>query len=282
MKRWKTILSYVFLTGLGLVVWLPLWSLLMGALTSAEELDRTLGPAISESSGQAVLTVFPTWPTLQPLAELLLDTPGFFSVFWNTCLLTVPQVLGQLLVGAPAAWALSQKELRGRPVILALYIILMLLPFQVLMAPSYFVFKQLSLLDTPWAIILPGIFSTLPVFLMSKSFLTIPPELIEAAKLDGANAMQVFLKIGLPLGRPGILAAAVLSFLEAWSAIEQPMSFLRSQEIWPFSLYLPVISSENAAAGFAAGLITLIPAVLIFRFGQKYLELGIQSEGGLG
>lgn len=282
MKRWKTILSYALLAGLSLAAWLPLWSLLMGALTSAEELNRTLGPALSGGSGQAVFTIFPTWPTLQPLTELLLDTPGFFSVFWNTCLLTVPQVLGQLLVGAPAAWALSQKELRGRKLILGLYIVLMLLPFQVLMAPSYFALKKMSLLDTPWAMILPGVFSTLPVFLMSKSFSGIPQELIEAAKLDGANAMQVFLKIGLPLGRPGILAAAVLSFLEAWSAIEQPMSFLRVQELWPFSLYLPVISSENTAAGFAAGLITLIPAVLIFRFGQKYLELGIQSEGGLG
>lgn len=282
MKRGKKILSYVVLVLLSLAVWLPLWSLLMSALTSSDELERTIGPALQENGGQAVLPVLPTWPTLQPLTELLLDTPGFFSVFWNTCLLVFPQVLGQLLVGAPAAWALAQKELRGRKLILGLYIVLMLLPFQVLMAPSYFVLRRLSLLDTPWAIILPGIFSTLPVFLMSRSFSGIPPELIEAAKLDGANAIQIFVKIGLPLGRPGILAAAVLSFLEAWSAIEQPMSFLRSQEHWPFSLFLPVISSENLASGLAAGLITLIPAVLIFKFGQKYLELGIQAEGGLG
>ena len=220
------------------------------------------------SSGRA-----PMLASIQKIRDEKRDSGGKMPVHgWTS--VTVP--------GAPAAWALAQKELQGRKLILGLYIVLMLLPFQVLMAPSYFVLRRLSLLDTPWAIILPGVFSTLPVFLMSRSFSGIPPELIEAAKLDGANAIQIFVKIGLPLGRPGILAAAVLSFLEAWSAIEQPMSFLRSQEHWPFSLFLPVISSENLASGLAAGLITLIPAVLIFKFGQKYLELGIQAEGGLG
>lgn len=251
----------------------------MGALQSPEELTAAVGPALGAAEGQAFWPLLPSWPTLQPLTELMLDTPAFFTMFWNTCKLVFPQVLFQLLVGAPAAWAFAKLRFPGRKALFALYIVLMLMPFQVTMAPSYFVFSRLGLMDTVWAVILPGIFSTFPVFIMARGYDAIPKETLEAAKLDGAGQWQIFWRIGLPLGRPGILAALVLGFLEAWSAVEQPMIFLESQENWPLSLFLPSITFENLALSMGAGLITLAPAVVIFRFGQKYLELGIPSSG---
>ncbi len=272
-------LWYIPLILLCLLVWWPVWFMLMGVLQPVDELNATIGPALGTGTGLARWTLLPSYPTLQPLAELLLDTPGFFTVFWNTCLQVFPQVLGQFLVATPAAWAFSRLRFRGRRVLLLVYIVLMLMPFQVLMAPSYLVFSRLGLMDTLWVIILPGIFSCFPVFIMTRSFEAIPRELLDAAKLDGASQWQIFLRIGLPLGRPGILAALVLGFLESWGAIEQPMNFLRSQENWPLSLFLPTITSENLAFAMGVSLIALMPAVVIFRFGQKYLELGIQSSG---
>ena len=272
-------LYYSPLTLLALLVWWPLWFMLMGAVQPVDELNATIGPALGVGTGQAHWTLLPSWPTLQPLTELLLDTPSFFAMFWNSCLLAFPQVLGQLLIAAPAAWAFSRLRFRGKKPLFTLYIVLMLMPFQVTMAPSYLVFSRLGLMDTVWAVILPGIFSAFPVFIMSKSFDAIPRELLEAAKLDGASQWQIFRRIGLPLGRPGILAALVLGFLEAWNAIEQPMNFLKSQNHWPLSLFLPTITSENLAFAMGASLIALAPAAVIFRFGQKYLELGIQSSG---
>ena len=112
MKRWR----YIPLTLLALLVWWPVWYLLMGALQSPEELALTVGPAIS-GKGEAIYTVLPVWPTLWPLVELLLDTPEFWDTFWNTVLLSVPQVLGQLLTGVPAAWALSRLRFRGKTVL---------------------------------------------------------------------------------------------------------------------------------------------------------------------
>lgn len=262
-----------------LLVWFPLWFMLMGAVQSADELRATIGPALGIGTGLARWAALPSYPTLEPLTELLLDTPSFFTVFWNTCLQSFPQVLGQLLVATPAAWAFSRLRFRGKRVLFLLYIVLMLMPFQVLMAPSYLVFSRLGLMDTLWVIILPGIFSCFPVFIMTRSFDAIPQELLEAAKLDGASQGQIFLKIALPLGRPGILAALVLGFLESWSAIEQPMNFLKRQENWPLSLFLPSITEENLAFAMGASLIALIPAIVIFRAGQKYLELGIRSSG---
>ena len=269
MKRWR----YIPLTLLALLVWWPVWYLLMGALQSPEELALTVGPAIS-GKGEAIYTVLPVWPTLWPLVELLLDTPEFWDTFWNTVLLSVPQVLGQLLTGVPAAWALSRLRFRGRRVLTGVYVLLMLMPFQVTMTPNFLVLDALGLMDTVWAVILPGIFSAFPVFIMMRFFDGIPRELLDSANLDGANHFRVFWHIGLPLGRPGIIAAMVLTFLESWSAVEQPLSFLRDEEWQPLSLRIGQMELSQA---MGAGLVALIPAVLVFRCGQKYLELGIRS-----
>ena len=88
-----------------------------------------------------------------------------------------------------------------------------------------------------------------------------------------------FRSIGLPLGAPGILSAVVLGFLEYWNALEQPLTFLKDQTLWPLSLYLPTVTADNAGASLAASVIMLLPALLIFLFGQKYLEAGISASG---
>lgn len=266
-----------------LTVWWPLWFLLFGALTPADELAYTIGPALSDTaSGSVRWQLLPSWPTLQPLAELLLDTPQFFAMFWNSCVQVFPQLLGQLCFGTPAAWALSRLRFRGRRFWMGLYILLMLLPFQVTMVPNYLVLNELGLLDTHWALILPGCFSAFSVFVMARGFDAVPRALLEAAALDGAGPFRTFWHIGLPLGMPGILSALVLAFLEGWNAIEQPMTFLKDPVRWPLSLYLASASNLDSgalAAAMAASLIMLAPAVLIFRFGQPYLELGIQASG---
>ncbi len=263
------------------LVWGVLWCMASGALTGQAELADALGPALGlpGSESYARWPLLPDAPTLQPMAELTLDTPQFFAMFWNTCRLAFPQVLGQILVGAPAAWAFSRLRFPGRRMLFGLYIVLMLLPFQVTMVPNYIVLDALGLMDTVWAVILPGVFSAFPVFIMAKGFDAVPHSLLEAAALDGAGPLQTFVRVGLPLGIPGILSASVLGFIEAWNAIEQPMTFLKTPSLWPLSLYLPQISSSALALAMAASLVMLAPAVLIFLFGQKYLELGIQASG---
>ena len=129
-------------------------------------------------------------------------------------------------------------------------------------------------MDTHWAVILPGIFSTLPVFILKKTFSAIPREILEAAEVDGAGELRIFLLIGIPLGRSGIFSIMILGFLEYWNAIEQPMTFLRTESLMPLSLYLPDISTSDAAVSFAASIVMLLPALLLFFFGQEYLEQG--------
>ncbi len=276
MKKW---MIAMLLSAAALFVWVPLWMLLSASFMGSREMVHNLAPVLSEEAGYAHWPILPQYPTLKPYVELLLDAPEFFTMFWNSCKQVFPIVAGQIVIGAPAAWAFARFRFRGKGVLYALYIILMLMPFQVTMVSSYFVLDRLGLMNTVWAIILPGAVSTFPVFLMIRFFAAIPSALTEAASLDGAGAWQIFIHLGLPLGVPGILSAVVLGFLEYWNALEQPMTFLKDQTLWPLSLYLPTVTAENAGASLAASVIMLTPALLIFLFGQKYLEAGIAASG---
>ena len=167
-------------------MWWPLWFLVFGALTPSDELAATIGPALGagEAGASARWQLLPSWPTLQSFATLLLDTPEFFAMFWNSCRQVFPQLAGQFFFGAPAAWALSRLRFRGRRALLGLYVLLMLLPFQVTMVPNYLVLNTLGLLDTHWALILPGCFSAFAVFVMARGFDAVPRALLEAAAID--------------------------------------------------------------------------------------------------
>lgn len=279
--RFRALILRLALLPFALLVWWPLWFLLMGALSGQAELAATIGPALGLGSGTARWQLLPSAPTLTSILELLLDTPQFFTMLWNTVGQVLPQVAGQLVVGTPAAWALSRLRFRGRGAVRALYLALMLLPFQVTMVPNYLVINRLGLMDTPLAVILPGVFATFPVFIMLRGFDAVPRALLEAAAIDGASPLGTFFCIGLPLGVPGILSALVLSFLDAWNALEQPMTFLKTPTLWPLTLYLTNINPRDMAAAMAASLVTLLPAMLVFLYGQDYLELGL-SELGTG
>lgn len=268
----KVRLSFL-LVPLAVVVCIPLVVLIFGSLTGAQEWATIL-------KGGSLRPLFPPeWPTLAPLVEILLDTPEFFHMFWNSCCITIPTVLGQVLVGGPAAWALARIRFVGRRALKILYIALMLLPFQVTMVSSYLVLDHFSLINTRWSIILPGIFSPFAVFIMLQGFSSISESILEAARIDGAGPFRVLVLIGIPLGAPGILSAVVLGILEQWSILEQPMTFLRDSSLWPLSLFHSQLSANTAGPGFVAALLIATPPLLIFLFGQHDLERGIASAG---
>ena len=276
MKKWLTGLILVFIA---FFIWIPLWMLLSGTIMGSAELSENLAPVLEGGEGTAVWPVIAQYPTLQAYVELLLDTPQFFTVFWNSCRQVFPVVIGQIFLGAPAAWAFARFNFRGKKLLYTLYIVLMLMPFQVTMVSSYLVLNKLRLIDTVWAVILPGAASTFPVFIMTRFFMVIPETVMEAAAVDGASPFQSFVRLGIPLGASGILSAVVLGFLEYWNAMEAPQAFLKNQALWPLSLYMANITADNAGVSLIASPITLMPPLLIFLSGQKYLEQGIISSG---
>lgn len=274
----KRKLLWLLLGLVALIMLLPIWIAVTGAFSSQWELTENLRPVLGSGQGLAKWTLLPQSPTFQSLVQVLLDSPAFFTMFWNSVAITAGILLGQFALAVPAAWALAKLHLPRK--LGSLYMVLMLLPFQVLMYPEYLVLKGLGLLNTLWAVILPGIFSAYPVFLLTRFFGAIPEEILEAARLDGAGEWQIFRYIALPLGLPGLLSVGILSFLDAWNLIEQPMTFLKNRALWPLSLFLPETTLTDAGLGFAAALLMLIPALLLFGLCQDALERGIALPGG--
>lgn len=257
---------------------LPLLMLCSDSLMGSRELEEICGAVLAGQGEWAGFRLFPNYPTLRAYVRLLLDSPEYFTAFWNSMLQTMGVLAGQLLTAVPAAWAFARFRFPGKKMLWFLYMLLMILPFQVTMVSGYLVLSGAQLMDTHGAVILPGIFSTLPVFILQKTFAGLPGEVVEAARLDGAGNVRIFLNIGIPLGMPGIFSILILGFLEYWNAIEQPMTYLKTEARWPLSLYLPQMVSAETASAFAASIVTLLPAVILFLSGQEYLEQGITAS----
>lgn len=264
---------------LSLLIWLPVLLLVVYSFCGTQEITDAFGGVLLSNGNPAKFRLVPSYPTLQGYAELLFDSPGFFVMFWNSCIQVFFILGGQLLVSVPAAWSFAHFTFRGKKLLFHLYMLLMILPFQVTMVSSYLVLDKVHLLDTHGAIILPGIFTTFSVFIITKTFRGIPHYLLEAAAIDGAGELRVFWNMAVPMAKPGIFSAIILSFLEYWNAIEQPMTFLKTKLTWPLSLYLPQITTDKAGVSFSASVIMMIPAILLFLYGQSYLEQGIAASG---
>lgn len=264
---------------LALIVCMPVLMTVLASLKSGWELSDHLLPILEENGEWVRWRILPVYPTLHHHIKLLFQTPQFFTVFWNSVKIVGAILAGQILVAVPAGWALAKFSFRGKRILLLLYIVLMLMPFQVTMLPSYLVLDKLKMMNTQAAVILPAVFSTFPVFIIYRGFTAIPKEMIEAAQIDGAGDYTIFFRIGIPLGIPGILSALVLSFLEYWNMLEQPLAFIKDKSLWPLSLYLPEITTGDAGITLAASVIALIPAFFVFKLGQDYMEQGIIASG---
>ena len=274
----KKNIIFIILTILALFMFFPVIFLMAGSFMGKAELTGYLSPVLGKGQDFVTWSILPKYPTLRSYVQLLLDTPQFFVMFWNSVKIVFFSIVGQLIVGVAAAWGFARYKFPFKKTLFTIYIVVMLMPFQVTMLSSYFVLDAFKLLNTHWSIIIPGIFSTFSVFIMYRFFSNIPESIIESSRIDGASELRIFAEIGIPLGMPGIMSAVILQFLEYWNLIEQPLTFLKDKSLWPLSIYLPNITLENADIAFTASAVTLIAAIIVFFAGQSYLEQGIAAS----
>lgn len=250
------------------------------------EIGVNYGTVFSVNSGGYIsdtvhLKFIPEKVTMQQYFTGLIRSPDYLVKFWNSMLYVVPIVLFQLVVASTAAYSFMRWQGRIRKGIFFLYIILMLMPYQVTLVPNYLISKWLGILNTRKAIILPGVFAPFSVFLLTRFMRRIPYALIEAAKLDGANEWQIFTRIILPQCTGPLVSVAILVFIDYWNMVEQPLILLSDSEMYPLSVFLSYINSTEVGIAFAMATVYMIPPLLLFLWGEEYLVEGIVSSGSV-
>jgi len=212
---------------------------------------------------------------------VLLRSPDYLVKFWNSVILVVPIVVFQLTLATLAAFGFTRYQGRIKELIFFFYIILMLMPYQVTLVPNFLVSDWLNLLDTRWAIWLPGIVSPFAVFLLTKYMRKIPIAYMEAAQIDGAGEWQLFMRIALPLCKGAIGSVAILVFIDYWNMVEQPLILISDSMYHPLSVFLSKIKEAEIGLAFAVATIYMVPPILVFLYGEDYLVEGITYQGGI-
>ncbi len=228
----------------------------------------------------SVFMAFEWSPSVFSLTQyytILIQDTSVLKLLCNSLFYTVASLALQALFIPMLAFALAKMEFFGRNFLSFLIVCLMILPFQVTMAPNVLTLKTLGLLDTVWAVILPMAFAPFYIFLLRQFMVALPTEILEASAVDGAGALRTFFSIALPPCRPVLGAALALSFADLWNMVEQPLLYLASrQDLMPLSTMFNQLSESNAEIAFAGAALYILPAILVYLYFQKDIEAGIQ------
>ena len=279
----------VFAAAAALIFLLPTILTMANSFMSASEINANYGAifAKTEEGGKTFISekinlkFIPDMVSFSQYYTVLFKSPDYLFKFWNSVILVVPIVIFQLAVASLAAYAFARLKGRLKEIIFFVYVVVMLMPYQVTLVPNYLVSDWLGILNTRWAIILPGIFTPFAVFLLSKIMRRIPFSLIEAAKLDGAGELQIFLHICMPLCKSSLFSVAILVFIDYWNMVEQPLILLSDTSLYPLSVFLSQINTGEIGLAFAVATIYMIPTLLMFLYGEDYLVEGIAYSGGI-
>ena len=265
---------------------LPTVLTITNSFMAESEIKSNYGMIFSAKGGgfvsdRVVLKFIPDKVTLSQYISGLIMSPNYLLKYWNSILLVLPIVILQVSVAAIAAYSFTRWRGRIRSGIFFFYVILMLMPYQVTLVPNFLVSQWLGIINTSWAIILPGIFAPFSVFLLTKFMRRIPYVLIEAAKVDGAGEWQIFTRVCLPECRSALYSIAILVFIDYWNMVEQPLVLLSDADAQPLSVFLSSINSGEIGLAFALATVYMIPSLLLFLHGEEYLVEGIANQGSV-
>ncbi|MFC5520252.1 carbohydrate ABC transporter permease [Polaromonas jejuensis] len=207
---------------------------------------------------------------------------AFGTYLWNSVFITVVATLITLLFNSMAAFALSKYQFTGQKTVFVLIIATLMIPPTIILVPAFLVISGMGLLNNLWGVILPAVATPTGVFLLRQYMLTIPDELLEAARMDNASEWRIYWKIILPLAAPAMAVLAIFSFMWRWNDFLWPLIVLSKSEHFTLQLALNAFQGElNTQWHYllAMTVITLIPISLVFTFLQKYIATGIASAG---
>ncbi|MBR6385408.1 MAG: carbohydrate ABC transporter permease [Ruminococcus sp.] len=290
-KKEKTLntIVFIFAVAAALLFIMPTIFTVVNSFMTTSEIKANYGTLIGSASEKkdtfvsknVNLKFIPDKVTFSQYEGVLFRSPDYLLKFWNSVLLTVPITLFQVVIAVLSSYGFSRHPSKPKAIIFFVYVILMIMPYQVTLVPNYLVADKFGLLDTRWSIILPGIFSPFSVYLISKVMRRIPISYVEAAKLDGASEFQILTKIFVPLCKSAIISVTMLVFIDYWNMVEQPLIMLKDTTMHPLSVFLSQINTGDIGLAFAVGVVYMVPTVLMFLYGEDDLVEGITYAGGI-
>lgn len=213
------------------------------------------------------------------------DTPTILVGLLNTLIITIPSTLGGLFISALSAYAFAKTKFKGRNVLFFIMLITTMIPGIVMMTPLVSIYTTLGLYNTLFPLIVPGMFGTaVCVFFLRQSFMAIPDDYIDAAKLDGIGHFRIFWKIVVPISLPSLVSQGILGFVAGYNDYLGPLLYLKGDSTYNITLQIALANFMGKSINsyqtlMAATVISLIPTVVIFIVCQKFFVKGITNSG---
>ena len=255
----------LFLTLISLLFVLPVVLTVACSFLSPQEVQRVFAPLLGEGSTAAV-GALPQGFSLMGYYEVFFATPDYLAKFWVSLLLSVGAILGQMVISCMGGFAFAFYDFPGKRLLYGLLCLFMLIPLQVTLLPNYLLLDQLGALNTYWALLLPLAFAPLGTFLLTQTFRSVPVDILHAARLDGAGTLQVLARVLLPCGKSGVSTLIILTLIESWNMVEQPLIYLRDVGSYPLSVFLASRYMENLPFQFVCSVLSLLPLALCFLY----------------
>ena len=271
MKKLRVFLGYLMLILIALSMLYPFFVML--------NLSFVQNDAVFSQAGN----IFYTGLTLENYKNVFSQIP-LSRYFLNSLIVASVTTVGQVLFASMAGYAFARLKFRYRDFLFFVILITMLIPPQVNIIPLFFLMRELHLIDTYSALILPGMFGGFGIFLMRQYFLSFPKDLEEAAKIDGCNLFVTFFKIALPLALPTVMTLALFTFVTTWNSFLWPLIVTNSESMRTLPVGLAVFKGsfrELTLWGelLACSVICTIPVILVFLLGKKYFINDIMQGG---
>lgn len=266
-----SITKIFFLSIAAIIMLLPLlWMFSTSLRPSAE--SYTLPPAW-----------FPTQFRIDNYGKVFESNVPFLMLAWNTFKITAAVTLGQLLICSMAGFAFARLRFPGKNILFIVLLSSLMVPQQVTVIPIFLIMRTLGLIDNHLAVILPGLVSAFGVFLMRQFFLSLPQELLDAAKIDGAGPWGTFWRIALPLSTPALAALGIITFNATWNAYFYPLIFLNSWDKMTLpqgiALLQGYMQSGNPSIIMAAVTLAILPVLIAFIFAQRWIVEAFARTG---
>lgn len=272
-----------------LITWQTLFYIIMIAISVATVVPFLFMASTSFTQSFTMMnyppTLIPEDPSLQNYTEIIfLFQNGIFPRwFLNTVVTTAVITLGSLLLNTLAGYIFAKKQFYGRDIVFALMLSTMMVPRAVTLIPAFQIVNMLGLFNTYWALIIPGLSSAFGVFMMRQFISSLPTELLEVAKIDGARELRIFWSIVMPLSTPAMAALGIFTLINAWNDFLWPLVVLRSNTMRTLVVGLATVQSEfniNYGLVMAGSVLTVLPLLILYLLFQPYFVEGLRMGYG--